>query len=143
MLYEDLIDLRELRDKPQTPQISHMRAQIDQYPRAKLLQAAGDEKVYYITESGMKRHILTADIFNSYGNQWSDIVKVTPTEINSFPDNSLIKSGGSAKVYKLENGYKRWIQTAAAFNRLKLDWNKVAPVNETELNAYPEGAPIQ
>jgi len=118
-------------------------SRLNQYPRAKLLQASGDPKIYYITESGLKRHIPNETIFDSYGNKWEDVVRVTSAEINSFPDATLIKAEDGYQVYKIENGQKRWIKTDAAFKRLKLDWNKVTPVNSAELDAYPEGAVIE
>jgi hypothetical protein len=118
-------------------------SRLNQYPRAKLLQASGDPKIYYITESGLKRHIPNETVFNSYNNKWEDVVKVTSAEINSFPDATLIKAEDGYQVYKIENGQKRWIKTDAAFKRLKLDWNKVTPVNSAELDAYPEGAVIE
>jgi len=49
---------------------------------------------------------------------------------------------GDHKIYKLENNQKRWIKTVEAFTKLGFDWTKIAPVNPTEFNAYPEGAPI-
>jgi len=116
---------------------------LNQYPRAKLLQVAGDSKVYYITESGLKRHIPNEQVFSSYNNNWPDIVKVAPSVLNVFPDNNLIQGQTDTKVYKLENGQKHWIKTPDAFNRLNLDWTKIASVNSTELAAYPEGAPIE
>ncbi len=113
------------------------------YPRAKLVQVAGDPKVYYITESGLKKHIANETVFDSYNNKWSDVVTVDVAIVNSYPDANLIKAEDGYQVYKIENGQKRWIKTDAAFRRLKLDWNKVAPVNNTELAAYPDGAVIE
>jgi len=118
-------------------------SQLNQYQRAKLLQINGDQKIYYITESGLKKHILNESVFNSYNNKWEDVVTVDAAVINSYPDANLIKAEDGYQVYKLENGQKRWIKTDAAFRRLKLDWNKVVPVNETELAAYPDGAAIE
>jgi len=118
-------------------------SEINNYQKAKLLKAAGDQKIYYITNSGLKRHILNEQVFNSYNNKWNDVVSVSGTELNAYPDNNLIKQEGDNKVYKLESGQKRWIKTAEAFNRLKYDWNKVAPANATEVNAYQEGTPIE
>jgi len=118
-------------------------SEINNYQKAKLLKAAGDQKIYYITNSGLKRHILNEQVFNSYNNKWNDVVSVSGTELNAYPDNNLIKQEGDNKVYKLESGQKRWIKTAEAFNRLKYDWNKVAPVNSTEVNVYPTGTEIE
>jgi len=115
----------------------------NKYSRAKLLRAQGDVKVYYLTEAGQIRHIPNPEIFNSYpNNKWEDILTVSQAEIDSYPISNLIRLESGTKVYKLENGKKRWITTAEAFNRLKYDWTKIAPTNQTELNYYPEGTVI-
>lgn len=106
------------------------------------MRATNDPKVYYVTESGMKRHIPNIEVFNSYGNKWEDVIVLPLTNVSSYPDNILIKLESDPKVYKLENGQKRWIQTAEAFNRLKFNWSKIAPVNSVELNFYPTGSII-
>ena len=116
--------------------------QLNSYPRAKLLRATGDRKVYYLTESGMVRHIPSPEVFNSYGNNWEDIFEVSPDELNTYEPNSLIRAEGDCKVYLLENGKKRWIQTAEEFNNRGYDWSKIAPVNQIEINYYTERATV-
>ncbi len=113
------------------------------FQRAKLLRAENDQKVYYITESGLKRHIPNIETFNSYGNLWQDVVVVKDFELSAITDNQLIRQTGDSKVYKLENGQKHWIETAEAFNRLGLNWAQIAPVNSVEINSYPEGSAIE
>jgi len=104
-------------------------SQLNSYPRAKLIRATGDKKVYYLTESGMVRHIPSPEVFNSYGNNWEDIFEVSPDELNTYEPNNLIRAEGDCKVYLLENGKKHWIKTAKEFNDRGYDWNKIAPVN--------------
>lgn len=118
-------------------------AEKSKYQRAKLVKTQNSPKVYYLTESELKRHIPTAEIFNSYNNKWEDIITITDTELNSFLDNNLIKLENDPKVYKLEGAIKQWIQTAEVFNRLKFDWSKIAPINQTEFNYYKEGEVIK
>lgn len=117
-------------------------AVLGQYPRVKHIKLANDSKVYYITEGGLKRHMPTSEAFLSYGNKWEDVAEVNQTELNAYPDSLLIRTIGDDKVYKIENGQKRWIKTAEVFNRLGYDWSKIAPVNQTELTAYFSGGPI-
>lgn len=118
-------------------------SELDQYSQARLLRPEGDIKVYYLTDIGQIRHIPSPEVFNSYNNKWDDVIAVSQQEINSYPINNLIRLENGIKVYKLENYIKRWITTAEVFNRLKYDWNKIAPVNQTELNYYPEGIMIK
>jgi len=63
--------------------------------------------------------------------------------LEMYPNSVLIRAEGDKKVFVLIEGKKQWIKTAEAFNQLALDWNNIAPVNTTELNAYPEGAAIE
>lgn len=118
-------------------------AALNGYERAKLLRIDGGSRVYYITEAGYKRHIINPQVFLSYGNKWEDIIDVSFETLNSYPDNPLIRGQGDYKVYKLENGQKRWIKSAEAFNKLGLDWSNIAPINSMEFNAYPAEAPIE
>lgn len=122
------------------------KQEIDAYPTAYLLKRADDEKVYYITQSGMSRHVPTAQVFESYGNKWYNIVTVTYEDLVSYSINSAVKLEDSSKVYWLVAGKtttkKHWISTADAFNRLGVKWSQVAPVNSVEFNTYPEGDPV-
>lgn len=116
---------------------------LNEYQEANLLRAKGDEKVYYIPSTGLKKWIKTVEIFNSYNNKWEEVVEVDPEIINSFEDVGLISLQNDPKVYKIENGQKKWISTVEAFNRLKYDWDKISLVNEVELNAYADQGIIE
>lgn len=102
----------------------------------------GKQTIYYITQSGLKRPI-TMDVFHSYGNKDKDLVNIDEQTLSLYPDNALIYLGHvNSPVYKLENGVKRHIQNAETFNALGFDWNSIAPVNQYELDSYPEGEPL-
>ncbi|PIQ92570.1 MAG: hypothetical protein COV69_02330 [Parcubacteria group bacterium CG11_big_fil_rev_8_21_14_0_20_39_14] len=116
--------------------------ELENFPRAKLFRAKGDNKVYYLTESGLIRHIPSVGAFLSYGNRWEDIIELNPEELKIYQENELIYLVGAHKVYKLENGKKRWIKTAEVFEKMGYDWSKIAPINLTEFGVYPEGPPI-
>ena len=115
---------------------------VNLYTRTKLIRVLNDTKVYYITESGMKRWISTEQIFVSYGNKWENIVTVQLFELTAIPDNTLIKVPNDPNVYQIQDTTKHWITSADAFNRNHFDWTKIAPVNQTELNSYTMGDTI-
>lgn len=117
--------------------------EINAYPTARLVKLTDDEMVYYVTGSGMKRHIPNPAVFESYGNKWQNIVTVTAEELMSYPANYLIKLGGTDKIYKVMLGKKHWVKNFGAFERLGFKLNDVAPVNQIEFNSYPEGNPIE
>lgn len=64
------------------------------------------------------------------------------TELNSYPVNDLVQAEGDFKVYQLTEGKKKWIASAEAFDSYGFDWSKIAPINQTELDAYPTGETI-
>lgn len=113
------------------------------YQRMKLVKTAESPTVYYLTESGMKRPFVSPEAFLSYDNKWSDIITISDAHLAFFSENNLIRKWEDEKVYKIENGKKRWIKTVEAFNSLGLDWSKIAPVSPTELEAYQDGEPIE
>jgi len=65
-----------------------------------------------------------------------------PLETNAIRDVVLIREEGGSRVYKLENGTKRWITNENAFNTNNFKWDEIAPINKTELNSWPEGPSI-
>ncbi|MFH1461013.1 MAG: hypothetical protein ABIF84_01145, partial [Patescibacteria group bacterium] len=118
-------------------------SEVNQYPRLELAKLSNDPKVYYLTETGLKRHIPTVEAFNSYNYDWSEIVEVSNDIIDSYKDNTLIMMEGDYKVYRLLNGIRRWIKTDEAFRRLNYDKSKIEQVTKLELFSYKEEAPIE
>lgn len=105
-----------------------------------LIRVGDDTRIYYVTESGMKRHIPNPEVFVSYGNKWVDINIVSQEKFESFEDNEYVHLNGSASVYKLENGTKRLVEN---FESRGITWEQVAPINEVEYNFYMDGEVIK
>ncbi|TRZ79479.1 PKD domain-containing protein [bacterium] len=118
------------------------QSEMNRYERVKLVRVGASPDVYYITTSWMKRKVPNMDVFYSYGNKLEDVISISQTELNWYPENRLIKFDNDWKIYYLENGQKRWIKSADVFNRLGFDWTKIAPVSWQEINAYPTGTAI-
>ena len=118
-------------------------SEVDSVPLANLIRTLGDKKVYLIAENGYKRHVPNPSVFESYGYKWEDVLDVENAIVDAFPINVLVRVDGDEKVYKLENGTKRWIKTSAAFERTGFSWYDVGLVNQAELDAHPEGASIE
>ena len=107
------------------------------------VRVPGDQTIYYITESGLKRPLPSAEVFNSYPNNKEENIKAIDEEtLALYPDGTLIHLENFSDVYKLENGEKRLIENSDTFNVLGLNWNAIAPVNYAEFSAYPTGGPI-
>jgi len=114
------------------------KSEIDNYQRLKLAKTASDPKIYYLTESGLKRHIINETVFLSYGNKWEDVVELSESELAIFPDSVLVKDP-AGKVFLISDGKKYWYKTPEAFNKRGGNWNVIAPVNQVEIDAYPDG----
>lgn len=115
--------------------------EIEAYLEDVLLRAQNSLHVYLII-NGMKRHIPSPEVFNSYGFDWSNISVVSADELAQYPDTNLIRAAGDTKVYYVTGGKKQWIRSLAAFNRRGFNWANVIIVNSAEKDAIPEGSPL-
>jgi len=116
---------------------------LSQYPRVKHIKLENDDKIYYLTETGLKRHVLSPEVFLSYQNKWNEIFTISETEFAFYLINNLIKLQNDNKTYLIENNIKRWIKTAEAFNSHGYDWSKIAPVNQAEFDAFQTADAIE
>ncbi len=69
------------------------------------------------------------------------LVIIPKTAHAATGEGTLIK-GLSEKVYVIENGLKRWIQTADIFNKLRYSWTNIRSVSEKFLNDVPPGKDV-
>ena len=108
------------------------------------VRVRGEDTIYYITESGLKRPMSSVEVFNSYPtNNENNIWAVERDILDLYPDGTLIHLEEHSDVYRLEDGTKRLVQNLSTFNQLGLDWDAIAPVNYVEFSAYPTGEPIR
>ena len=118
---------------------------LEEFPEAEalmteLLRAVDSHKVYII-ENGKRRWIKTAREFNATGYKWKDIKDVSPEVLASYQNevsSGLLRATGSHKVYKIENGKKRWIKTAGEFNAAGHRWEDVENVDSETLDGYSD-----
>lgn len=117
--------------------------ELEKYSKIKLIKEKGDDKIFYITNSGMKKHIINTEVFNSYNNKYSDVMEVDSEVVNSFNTANLFKDENGNKIYKIEGNKKIWIKSAKAFDKRNFNWNKIVPANNVELNAYVDAGVIE
>jgi len=116
-----------------------------------LIRAIGDIDIYivkYVGAKQFKRLILSPSVFNSYQHlRWGDVKDVAQSVVDSFTTSELVRAVGDPKVYKLypagDTGQKRWIKTAAGFNRMGFDWDAVYEINTVDRNSYTTGIVIE
>lgn len=114
-----------------------------------LVKAEGGNSVYLI-ESGKKRPISSAAIFDANGYKWSEIVTVKRSElemygdssaVGTYPNGTLLK-GPDGKVYVVSSGTKRHITNPEAFEKLGYKWSNLASVSTEHLALYTNGTNI-
>jgi len=113
-----------------------------------LVRATGGTKVYYINDTPkglMKRWLINAEVFLSYGNKWEDIIEISSAQLETYPLVNLVRSATDDKIYylDLDSRTKHWIKTTEAFNSRGYDWDRVVIVNQVELEAYQDGEEIE
>ncbi len=101
------------------------------FANASLVKNPDSDKVYNL-QNGYQHWIRNADIFNSYGFDWSDI----QTTDSVYPNTDLIKLADSDKVYYIKNETKHWIATAEDFTKMGFDWKAIQTINQKEFNIY-------
>lgn len=116
---------------------------ISKYKDTYLIREDGKEAVYYINSQGVRKHIPTAEIFNSYNDKWEDIQIISGYEMNYYPVSNLIRLDNTNDVYLIEGGAKRRVPGITIFNKYKLNWNLVMNVNRTEFDWYRTGAELR
>ena len=102
-----------------------------------------DDTVYALTSFGTKRAIRSAEIYESYGYDWNRIATVPYQLVDVLPDTELVRAKGDYKVYKLENGIKRWIVDGEAFKKNAFSFNNVEEISFLDLDNYPQGVDVR
>jgi hypothetical protein len=117
------------------------QAELDSYLDDELLRASNSPDVFIIV-GGLKRHIPSPEVFNSYGFDWNNISVVSPQDLADYLDATLIRAAGDSKVYLLVGGKKHWISSLDVFNKHGYNWDLVIIINSTEKDAIGEGEPV-
>lgn len=116
--------------------------ELSSYLEDTLIKTADDPAVYILC-NGLKRHVPSVEVFNSYGFNWADISIVSGADLADYPTAELIRAAGDSKVYQLTGGKKHWVKTLEAFNQHRFRWENVVIINQTEAAAIPEGSSLE
>ncbi|MCK4592587.1 hypothetical protein KAT63_04085 [Candidatus Parcubacteria bacterium] len=105
-----------------------------------LYRVDGDPRVYVI-KNKKKHWIKTPKEFEAGNYSWSAVQVVSAEVLGEYPDaetstTELLRAVGSYKVYKIENGKKRWIKTAGEFNAAGYKWKDIKEVSLEALASY-------
>jgi hypothetical protein len=101
----------------------------------------------YLIDRGYRRWIPNPATYNNLFRDWNGIV--TDISITDIPLSTQITSGavlargdGTAPVYLIDNGVKRWVTSPAAMDKYYFAWNRVYVVPPVLVNFIPNGASI-
>ncbi len=111
-------------------------AMIDAIPSAQLIRRQGTPEVFVVNERGYYRHVLSPEVFASYGFTAADIVDINELDFASYAESELIMRTGDTEVYAIDGGYKRAIGTLAALQAIGHDLRGLHLVNQTDFDAY-------
>lgn len=94
-----------------------------------------------------KRLVLNPQVFTSYGHlKWSNLKKLSATEVAGYTTSSLVRVINDEKVYKLapdgDTGTKQWVDDLACFNTKGYDWDSVYIINAVDGGNYTTGSSI-
>jgi len=112
-------------------------------PEGSLVRARGDDKVYVVTGE-YRRWIQGPEIFNMYGHlKWEDIIEVSGEQLSDYQESFLVREANDYRVYKIENGQKRWLNMSAQdFMAKEYKWDEIFIINQKERDYFPTGVPI-
>jgi len=113
-----------------------------------------DSPIVYLLRNGIKYPIQSAEVFESHGWRWEDIV--TYVSLSNYPTGamigapaasdletgSLVKTLSSSKVYIIVSGKKHWVTSEYLFNGLGYSWHNIKNISDTDLNSYTTGKDI-
>ncbi len=106
-------------------------------PEIKQVKTADNPTVYYLDHArGVKKAYVNAKAFLAYGNKWSDIKVISNSELNKWPEVSLVKSGNSKAVYYISEGRKALIESAQQFVNSGFKWSDIITIAQADLNEY-------
>jgi len=110
--------------------------------KTNLAREEDQQTVYYLTDQGLKKPIPNQEVFAAYGYSWADIAILSSGQLEPYADLELIRGDDDYRVYKLENGQKRWITSIEVFEGMGYQWSDIWSVNQLEIEAWPTGRPI-
>lgn len=123
---------------------SYLPGEIVSYPNETIVK--GNNPAVYVIKEGLKNVFTSAFLFENLGYKWNDILHISNDELSvyndggyvKYADGTLLKAVDDYKVYILENGQKKWIQTAAEFTAGKYNWKNIKLTASSDLDVYPD-----
>ena len=105
------------------------------------LYRVGNDPRVYVIKNKKKHWIKTPKEFTDNNYNWSAVQEISAEVLEEYPDEEIIETEllravGSHKVYRIENGKKRWIKTAGEFNAAGYKWKDIKDISSEDLASY-------
>lgn len=122
------------------------------YRNGDILKTVDDAKVYIVVHN-KKNWITSEETFLALYGSWSMVEDVDPrvianfengeeiTDTEFYPDGSLVKTDGDAKVYLVDGGRLRWITSEEVFNAFNYRWDRIFTI--TNFDSYDLGPDVR
>lgn len=124
------------------------------YSDGTLIKGSGPE--VYVLENGLKRWITTGKVFDGFEYNWEKIQTISGEDLAQYPtgrkldsaygypEGALVREdarqgGEGTKVYIVQRGQRRWIETEQDFVNLGLSWEAIMDVSPKKMKSIYEG----
>lgn len=115
----------------------------NKYTDGMLVGPQGSSDIFIINKN-KKRLIRNQSVFTSYGFNASQIYRLSPSLIQSIPNESFVRQAGASTIFMLnDNGFKRQILNPDVLKSYAMTASLVTEVNATEFASFPETELIQ
>jgi hypothetical protein len=109
------------------------------------VKSPASPELFVIDPDGLRRYIPNPGTYNSLFRDWNGIVvDINVNEISRGADLTsgavLVRAAGTAPVYLISNGQKRWITSPAVMDKYHFNWNTVLQVPAALVDFIPTGA---
>jgi hypothetical protein len=112
------------------------KAMLEAIPSQKLIRLQSTQEVLVVNERGYYRHLLSPEVFASYGFRAEDVADITDFDFASYVRGDLITYPGDAQVYLIEGTTKRPIGTLVELQVVGRDLRGLHVVNRVDFDAY-------
>jgi len=101
-------------------------------------------EIYLIDPDGFRRRIPNPQTYNNLFRDWNGVV--VDIDITQIAESSPLTSGailaradGTAPVFLISNGVKRWVTSPATMDKYYFNWNRVYVVPGALVDFIPSG----
>ncbi len=111
-----------------------------------LFREAGSDKIF-VVQKGTRFQVAGEKELRELGFKTEQVIEVPVGAMDHLadrpPDRALLRERGDPRIFFFENGVKRWVSDAGAFNRSGFDWGSVRVTPSGSLGSYSTGDPIR